>query len=184
VSPRASDEPDLPPAGYLPSPTLMAKGLAALRIFFGVILFTNGLSKLIGFRSIEVGPYKSNLIDLEVMRDILIIESRNTEVPLVKPIVNEVLLPNFAAFGAFATALELGVGLALIVGIASRGAALVDLGQQLFLATLYASSNRWMFEQPHEYVPLIILAIVPAGRIWGLDGWLLRRRPQLRRWPF
>jgi hypothetical protein len=41
-----------------------------------------------------------------------------------------------------------------------------------------------MFEQPHEYVPLIVLAIVPAGRIWGLDAWLLRRYPRLQRWPF
>ena len=62
----------------------------------------------------------------------------------------------------------LGIGAALILGLASRGAALVGLGQQLFLAAVYFSSNRWMFEQPHEYVPLFILAVVPAGRVWGL----------------
>jgi uncharacterized membrane protein YphA (DoxX/SURF4 family) len=184
MSAHPSADPPAAPAAVLPSPELLAKGLATLRIFFGVILFTNGLSKLTGFRFIEIGPYKSNLINLESMRNILINESRVNELPLIKPLVNDVLLPNFAAFGASATALEVVVGLALIVGIATRGAALVDLGQQLFLAALYASSNRWTFEQPHEYVPLIILSIVPAGRIWGLDGWLLRRRPQLRRWPF
>ncbi|MGH9155619.1 MAG: hypothetical protein ACRD1K_07270, partial [Acidimicrobiales bacterium] len=63
----------------------------------------------------------------------------------------------------------------LILGLASRGAALLALGQHAFLALLYASSNRWLFEQPHEYVPLIILALVPAGRLRGLDGRL--------RWP-
>jgi uncharacterized membrane protein YphA (DoxX/SURF4 family) len=172
------------PAGPLPSPELTAKGLAALRIFFGVILFSNGLAKLVGFREIAIGPYKSNLINLESTRNILVNESRVNELPLIKPLVNDVLLPNFGLFGALATALELGVGLALIVGLATRGAALVDLGQQLFLAALYASSNRWAFEQPHEYVPLVILALVPAGRMWGLDGRLLRQRPQLRRWPF
>jgi hypothetical protein len=41
-----------------------------------------------------------------------------------------------------------------------------------------------MFEQPHEYVPLFILVAVPAGRIWGLDAWITRTRPRLRRWPF
>lgn len=41
------------------------------------------------------------------------------------------------------------------------------------LALVYASSNRWMFGQPHEYVLLFILAIVPAGRYWGIDGALL-----------
>jgi hypothetical protein len=72
----------------------------------------------------------------------------------------------------------------LELDLASRGAALVALGQQLFLALVYFSSNRWLFEQPHEYVPLIVLAIVPAGRAWGLDAWLLRRYPSLRHWPF
>jgi hypothetical protein len=61
---------------------------------------------------------------------------------------------------------------------------LIDFGQQLFLALVYASSNRWLFEQPHEYIPLIVLAIVPAGRAWGLDGWLIARNPSLARWPF
>jgi hypothetical protein len=45
-----------------------------------------------------------------------------------------------------------------------------------------------MFEQPHEYVPMIILAMVPSGRVWGLDGRVLRRRGvdpgELRGWPF
>ena len=49
---------------------------------------------------------------------------------------------------------------------------------------VYASSNRWMFEQPHEYVPHIVLALVPAGRAWGIDAALVRRARALRRWPF
>jgi hypothetical protein len=62
----------------------------------------------------------------------------------------------------------------------------VGLGQQLFLALVYASSNRWTFEQPHEYVPLVILALVPAGRYWGLDRRFARTAPDGRggRWPF
>ncbi len=79
---------------------------------------------------------------------------------------------------------ELGVGLLLILGFITRGAALVGLLFQLFLALIYLSSNRWMFEQPHEYVPLLILAIVPSGRYWGIDGVLLRNRPSLKMWPF
>jgi len=34
--------------------------------------------------------------------------------------------------------------------VATRAAALVGLGQQLFLQLIYLSSGRWMFEQPHE----------------------------------
>jgi hypothetical protein len=57
------------------------------------------------------------------------------------------------------------------------------------LALVYFSSDRWLFEQPHEYVPLVILALVPAGRVWGLDAWAARRTgrtgPGLKAsWPF
>ncbi|MCA1708994.1 MAG: hypothetical protein LC808_39255, partial [Actinobacteria bacterium] len=82
------------------------------------------------------------------------------------------------------TGAEVVVGLLLLLGVAARGAALVALGQQAFLALLYASSNRWLFEQPHEYVPLIILVLVPAGRVWGLDGRLPWSRARAGRFPF
>jgi len=33
-------------------------------------------------------------------------------------------------------------------------------------------------------VPLIVLALVPAGRTWGLDALIVRASQRLRRWPF
>jgi uncharacterized membrane protein YphA (DoxX/SURF4 family) len=90
-------------------------------------------------------------------------------VPGLEPVVR-FLLDNFGSVQWLVTGAELGLGTLLVVGLASRGAALLALGQQTFLALLYASSNRWLFEEPHEYVPLVILALVPAGRVWGLDG--------------
>ena len=165
------------------------KGLAALRIFFGLILFSNGLAKLFDFRTIEVGPYSAFLINREEARGILDFEVNQrgggTDVPLLSGIVNDVILPRWDVFQWLTTALELGAGAALIVGIASRGAALAALTQQLFLALVYLSSGRWMWEQPHEWVPLVILALAPAGRTWGFDGRLVRRG--MRRyggWPF
>ena len=55
----------------LPSATTLAKGLAVLRIFFGIVLFANGIAKLFEFRRIEVGPYIANLIDKGSARSIL-----------------------------------------------------------------------------------------------------------------
>ncbi len=162
----------------------MARGLAVLRIFFGIILFANGLAKLLSFSSFTVGPYSANLVNLPIARAILASDGgQRTQVPLVKGLVNDVILPNWGFFQWVITAFELGVGALLILGLATRGAALLGLGQQLFLAAVYFSSNRWMFEQPHEYVPLFILAVVPAGRVWGLDGLITRTRPRLARWP-
>ena len=173
-------------SGALPDARLLARGLAALRIFFGLILFANGLAKLLEFRSVEVGPWKTFLINREGARNILDFEVNKrggdgTDVPLLKSIVNDVMLSNWDVFQWLITAVELGAGLALILGLASRLAALVGLGQQMFLQLVYLSSSRWMFEQPHEWVPLVILALVPAGRVWGLDRRLWLRR---RRWPF
>jgi uncharacterized membrane protein YphA (DoxX/SURF4 family) len=163
-----------------------AAGLAAIRIFFGLILFSNGLAKLFSFREVFVGPYKGTLIDRPEARSILEFEVNRrgggTDVPLLKSIVNDVMLDNWGFFQWVTTALELGVGLALIVGVATRGAALVGLGQQFFLQLVYLSSGRFMWEQPHEWVPLLILALVPAGRVWGYDGVLARRGYD--RWPF
>jgi len=41
----------------------LGKGLAALRIFVGIIFFANGLAKLFAFRNVEIGPYSSFLIN-------------------------------------------------------------------------------------------------------------------------
>lgn len=171
-----------------PDASLYARGIAALRIFFGLIFFANGLAKLLDFNSIHIGPYRANLIDRAETRSILDFEvnkrSGGTDIPGLKGLTNDVILPHYDIFQWVITAVEIGVGLALIIGLATRGAALLGLGQQLFLQLVYLSSNRWMFEQPHEWVPLVILAMVPAGIVWGLDGRVRRDRPALRRWPF
>ena len=176
-------------------PLLFAKGLAVIRIFFGIILVANGLAKLEpSLARIDIGPYHANLVTREGARSILRFEVNErriregapsgTQVPGLKPIVNDVILAHWGIFQWVVIVIEVGFGGLLLLGLASRGAALVALGQQLFLALVYFSSNRWMFEQPHEYVPLIVLAVVPAGRVWGVDAWLLRRAPTLRHWPF
>ncbi len=167
-------------------PGAMARGLAVLRIFFGLILFSNGLAKLFSFTSVSVGAYKSSLIDRPEARSILEFEVNKrgggTSVPLLDPLVNDVMLNHWGLFQWITTAVELGAGLALILGIVTRGAALVGLLQQFFLQLVYLSSGRFMWEQPHEWVPLVILALVPAGLVWGLDGRLARNRPRAR-WP-
>jgi len=185
---------DPPPAASDVSPepvvsrAALGRGLAVLRIFVGVIFFANGLAKLTGERQIEFGWYRGFLIVRDEARTILNFEVNErgggTLVPYLKDVVNDFILPNWDVFQWVVTYTELGVGLLLILGFISRGVALVGLLFQLFLALVYLSSNRWMFEQPHEYVPLFILAIVPSGRYWGIDGHLLRDRPALRVWPF
>ena len=174
----------------LPSSRTLGKGLAVLRVFMGVVLFTNGVAKLFEFRRIEVGPYVANLIDKGAARSILengLDGGRYPSFPGLRPVL-QLLVDNWGLVGWALTATELVVGGLLVVGALTRLVALIGLGQALFLALVFATRDRWAFEAPHEYVPLIILAIVPSGRVWGLDGHLLRRRRtdpgELQGWPF
>jgi uncharacterized membrane protein YphA (DoxX/SURF4 family) len=176
-------------------PVLFARGMAVIRIFFGIILLANGLAKIQpALGRIDIGPYHANLVTMNQARQILNFEvnerriregaPQGTQVPGLRPFVNNVVLANWGFFQWIVLVVEVVGGLLLVLGLAARGAALVALGQQLFLALVYFSSNRWMFEQPHEYIPLIVLAIVPAGRMRGIDARIVRDNPRLRRWPF
>jgi len=62
-----------------------------------------------------------------------------------------------------------------VVGLWSRLGALIALVPAVFLFFMYFANNRWLPEQPLEVVPLIVLALVPSGLVWGLDGHLRRR---------
>ena len=81
----------------------LGRGLAALRIFFGLILFSNGLAKLFEFRNISLGPYTSFLIPKAEARSILDNEVNKrggdgTDVPGLKTLVNDVVLANWGFF--------------------------------------------------------------------------------------
>lgn len=173
---------------------LLARGLAALRIFVGLIALLNGLAKVFGWHRVHIGPYLANLINRDDARFILDFEvfknpansSSGTRLPLVRSIAR-LMLDHWGLIGWALTLTEVVTGLLLVLGLLTRAAALVALGQHLFLALVYASSDRWLFEQPHEYVPLIILSLVPAGRVWGMDARAAVRSGRGRArspWPF
>ena len=75
--------------------------------------------------------------------------------------------------------MENGQHLAKARELASRLGALLALGPTVLLFFVYFANDRWLPEQPLGLVPLIVLALVPAGRWWGLD-----RRFAGRGWPF
>lgn len=173
------------PPAVLPDARLLGRGLAVLRIFVGLIALLNGLAKVFGWHSINVGPYSANLLNRDDARGILEFEvfrnpnggADGTRVWLIRDLA-QWMLDNWGLVGWSLTVLEVGTGLLLVLGLLTRGAALAALSMHVFLALVYATSDRWLFEQPHEYVPLLILAVVPAGRVWGMDA---RAAVKLRR---
>src|SRR5215207_3133425 len=119
-------------------PILFAKGMAVIRIFFGIILLANGLAKLQpALGRIDIGPYHANLITRDGARGILNFEvnerriregaPQGTQVPGLKPFVNDVVLANWGFFQWLVVLVEVGAGL-LVLGLATRAAALIGLG--------------------------------------------------------
>ena len=177
---------DAPPPALLPSSHSFAQGLALLRGFMGLVFLLNGLAKLLDVHAVRVGPYVANLINRGDTRFILNVEAnKNARHPLpgIRSLVNDVFLAHFGFWQWVFTAAELGIGLLLVLGLASRLGALLGLLQTGFLAALYLSNDRWVFEQPLEVVPLLVLMWLPSGRVWGLDSTTVVQRRLRGRWP-
>jgi len=105
----------------------------------------------------------------------------STGTPRCKTLVNDTILPSHGFQQWLLTFVELGAGALLILGLFSRGAALITFLQHFFLQTVYFSSGPFAFEQPHDRVPPLILVLVASGMVWGLDGRLARNRVGPRR---
>ncbi len=86
-----------------------------------------------------------------------------------------------AVAGPLQAAAELGLGIALVTGAASRLAAALAAG---FLFTLWISElgAAWIWELLIPTVAAAALAATRSGRAWGLDALLSRRWPKLPIW--
>jgi uncharacterized membrane protein YphA (DoxX/SURF4 family) len=168
-----------------PLPTMrIAKGLAAFRIFVGVVWLGNALAKVGNQGSFDLGVVSFGLISRDTARGLL--ESytgpeSNAIAPL-KSVYRDLVLANWEFFQWLLTAAELTIGITLVLGIASRLGPLLALALIFPLWIMVIDNNRYLFEWPLDIVPLAILAAVPAGRVWGQDHKLAARYGD--RWPF
>ena len=76
---------------------------------------------------------------------------------------------------------EISVGVLLIIGLLTRPVAFVAFG---FLASLWVSElgTSWIWELLVPVVASLGLAVGGAGRAWGIDALLARRRPASPWW--
>jgi len=76
---------------------------------------------------------------------------------------------------------EISLGILLVVGLFTRPAAFVAF---LFLASLWVSEwgTSWIWELLVPVVASLGLAVGRAGRAWGIDALLARRRPSSPWW--
>ena len=76
---------------------------------------------------------------------------------------------------------EISLGVLLVLGLLTRPAALVAFA---FLASLWVSEwgTAWIWELLVPVLASLALAVGGAGRTWGVDSFLARRRPSALWW--
>ena len=172
--------------------TLVAQGssfgwaMAILRIFFGIVFLHNGLAKLlppipnlwpdtpIGFVINSEGSRSAqSILQFEVV-------TQRHPIEPYRAFVENVILPNFGAFGFAVGATETIVGVLLILGLLTPVAALIAALMALHLQFATLWNDKWIYEYSVEWVPLLCIAVFRAGRWHGLDARFAATRA---RWP-
>ncbi|MEQ9561140.1 MAG: DoxX family protein [Woeseiaceae bacterium] len=139
-----------------------------LRIYAGVFFALQGLGKL------RNGGFADGMQEF-------LAASLDSSFSFYRPFIEIVVLPNKELFAALVAWGELAVGVALIIGLATRYAAFS--GAYLVLNFWFAKGEAFFSGSNHDVVwlvVLLVLALVPAGRIAGLDDGLSDRLPFLR----
>lgn len=162
----------------------LARALAVLRVFFGAIWLSNGLAKLIDVGAYDLGAVTFGLLWLPQAEFIANDASRASFLTPLGAFYQSVVLPNFGVFGVFLTIVEIAAGLALLAGALTRAAALgtLLLIGPIWVMYLFSPATQYLWTYPVDLLPLLLLAVVPSGRTWGLDGRLAARFGD--RWPF
>ena len=175
VTDHAVDAPD--------AARLMARAFTALRIFTGLVWFSNALAKVFEIGTYDWGFISFNLVTKGVAKAIATDASSKTYIAPLGAAYRDIVLPNWGFFSIFLTVAELAIGLGLLFGVATRLAAVGGLLLLTPIWLMLLHTGGYLWEYPAEDLfPLVLLAIVPAGRVGGLDR---RLAPRFRyRWPF
>lgn len=162
---------------------LMAKAFTALRVFTGLVWLSNGVAKLIGKATYDLGFFSFNLVTRGVAESIAKGASSKTYIAPLGAFYRDVVVPNFGFFGWFLTVAELAIGLGLVLGVLPRAAA---LGGLLLIGPIYLMllhTNLYLWQYPAEDLfPLVLLTIVPTRGRLAVAQRIHSRLPQ--RWPF
>lgn len=156
----------------------MSQAIAVLRVFWGLVYFTNGLAKIVpGLGHVPGGFF---LIDGDAARKILEHEVKNHPVTAYHDLVFNVIVPNWGFFGPLVGLTEITAGALLIVGLAAPLGALLAAGLALHLWFATFFNGPWLYEYPVEWVTLLCLAFMRPGRFYGLDAVVWRRGTRLK----
>ena len=151
-----------------------SRPIAALRIFFGVVFLSNGLSKFLP-ESFSKTPF-GFLINSAGARGIIRSDAAHNGIPAYRALVQQVVLPNWDFFGPLLGASEVAAGMLLCIGLLTPVAAVFAALMSVHI-NFATYGHEWLFEYAVEWIPLLVLAALRAGRFYGLDARIARGRP-------
>jgi thiosulfate dehydrogenase [quinone] large subunit len=149
----------------------------------GLVWLSNAIAKVINVNLYDWGFLSFNLVTRGVAESIAKDASSKTYVAPLGAFYQHVVLSNWGFFGNFLTVAELAIGFGLLFGVATRLAAVGGLLLLVPIWVMLWHRGGYLWEYPAEDLfPLVLLAIVPAGRVGGLDRVLAPRFGH--HWPF
>jgi len=163
--------------------TIFVRLFTVLRVFTGLVWLSNGLAKVFSKGNYDLGFFSFNLVTTTTARNILTGAAHRTYIRPLGGFYEYAVLPHWGLFSVFLTLTELAIGVGLILGIASRLAA---VGGLLLIGPVWLMlwhTNQYLWLYPAEDLfPLVLLAVAPAGRHRGFDSRLVAKFGN--RWPF
>jgi len=156
-----SQAPDQPHAGI---------GLALVRLTIGAMFVS------VFFENLGKGAYTpagyAGVINYYI---------KNSHSPAAWKLVLGFMSSHAAMAGPMQAGMEISVGILLVIGLLTRPVALVAF---LFLGSLWVTElgTSWIWELLVPVVASLGLVVGRAGRAWGIDALLARRRPASLWW--
>ena len=155
--------------GYT-SQSSAANGLAVVRLIVGAMFVS------VFFENLRKGAYTpagyAGVIDYYI---------KNSHCPAAWKLVLGFMSSHAAMVAPGQAAMEISVGILLVIGLLTRPVALVAF---LFLGSLWVTEmgTSWIWELLVPVVASLGLVVGRAGRAWGIDALLAQRSPSSPWW--
>jgi uncharacterized membrane protein YphA (DoxX/SURF4 family) len=156
--------------GNLASQSDAAKGLALVRMTVGAMFVW------VFFENLGKGAYTpagyAGVINYYI---------KNSHAPAAWKLVLGFMSSHAAVVAPGQAMMEISVGILLVIGLLTRPVALIAF---LFLGSLWFTElgTSWIWELLVPFLASLGLSVGRAGRAWGIDALLARRRPASPWW--
>lgn len=154
-----------------------ARWLAVLRIVVGLWFIKGMWTKWVwvgGFLPIPVATDRW----VESMSRIVTGYAESTPIDWYRAFLEQVVLPNAELFANLTAIGEVAVGIGLIFGLLGGVAAMIGL--LLTSAYVLGGLGQPLHRQGLRFIvwfAMLAFLFARAGRVWGVDGWIVRRYP-------